>query len=92
MRDHTLLAYCGYIKDSTVILLWSDDYLSEKYGDFDVLVEHKVEDCKSISRRMKLRNFLDHCKREDIYVVSMFPLEMMHEVRVSILNQSLAIY
>ena len=41
---------------------------------------------------MRLRDFLDHYKEEDMYVVSMFPSEMMHEVRVRILKQSSAIY
>ena len=92
VRDHIPLVYRGYIKDSPAISLWTDDYLSEKYGDLDVLVEHKVEDRTSTSGRMRLRDFLDHYKEEDMYVVSMFPSEMMHEVRVRILKQSSAIY
>ena len=92
VRDHIPLVYRGYIKDSPAVSLWTDDYLSEKYGDLDVLVEHKVEDRTSTSGRMRLRDFLDHYKEEDMYVVSMFPSEMMHEVRVSILKKIFVIY
>ena len=52
------------------------------YGDLDVLVEHKLEDRSSTSGRMLLTDFIKHYKDQDMYVVSMFPKEMMHEVRV----------
>ena len=77
------LVYRGVIKDSPAIKLWDDSYLAEHYGDLDVLVEHKKEDRTSTSGRMKLTDFLKHYKKDDLYVVSMFPTEMMHQVKVN---------
>jgi len=55
--------------------------LAEKYGDLDVLVEHKTEDRTSTSGRMRLKDFVKNYKDQDMYVVSMFPSEMMGEVK-----------
>lgn len=81
VKDHIPLVYRGYIKDSPAISKWNDKYLSQKYGDIDVLVEHKIEDRSSTSGRMRLGDFLKHYREDDLYVVSMFPSEMMGEVR-----------
>jgi len=81
VKDHIPLVYRGYIKDSPAIKLWDDQYLAEKYGDLDVLVEHKTEDRTSTSGRMRLKDFVKNYKDQDMYVVSMFPSEMMGEVK-----------
>lgn len=81
VKDHIPLVYRGVIKESPSIKLWDDDYLTEKYGDLDILVEHKLEDRTSTSGRMRLKDFLKNYKNSDLYVVSMFPKEMMPEVR-----------
>lgn len=83
VKPHTPLVYRGVVKDSPAISLWNDEYLAEHYGELDVLVEHKREDRSSTSGRMALKEFLKHYKTDDLYVVSMFPTEMMHQVRVS---------
>lgn len=82
VKPHKPLVYRGVIKDSPAISLWNDEYLAEKYGDLDVLVEHKKEDRTSTSGRMRLSDFLKHYKEDDLYIVTMFPKEMMHQVRV----------
>lgn len=84
VRDHIPLVYRGYIKDSPAIKLWNDEYLTKTYGDLDVLVEHKREDRTSSSGRMRLADFIKNYKEQDLYVVTMFPSDMMHEVRVSL--------
>lgn len=82
---HTPLVYRGIIKDSAAVKNWaSDEYMKKTYGDLDVLVEHKREDRSSTSGRMMLKDFFKNYKTDDLYVVSMFPSEMMHEVKVSI--------
>lgn len=81
VRDHIPLVYRGYIKDSPAIKLWNDEYLTKTYGDLDVLVEHKREDRTSSSGRMRLADFIKNYKEQDLYVVTMFPSDMMHEVR-----------
>ena len=86
VKDHIPLVYRGIIKDSPAVSHWTDEYLSEKYGDLDVLVEHKIEDRTSTSGRMQIKDFLKFYKTDDLYVVSMFPKEMMHEVKVRIVN------
>lgn len=80
VNPHIPLVYRGLIKDSPAIKLWNDEYLTKIFGDLDVLVEHKKEDRTSTSGRMKLADFIKHYKTDDLYVVSMFPTEMMHEV------------
>lgn len=84
VKPHIPLVYRGAIKDSPSISLWNDEYLAKHYGDLDVLVEHKKEDRSSSSGRMILNDFLKHYKTDDLYVVTMFPTEMMHQVKVSI--------
>ena len=84
---HIPLVYRGVIKDSPAVKEWvKDEYLTKKYGDLDVLVEHKKEDRTSSSGRMTIKDFLKHYKTDDLYVVSMFPSEMMHEVKVSFIT------
>ena len=84
---HIPLVYRGVIKDSPAVKEWvKDEYLTKKYGDLDVLVEHKTEDRTSSSGRMTIKDFLKHYKTDDLYVVSMFPSEMMHEVKVSFIT------
>lgn len=81
VKNHIPLVYRGYLKDSPAVKLWNDGYLIEHYGDLDVLVEHKREDRTSNSGRMRLRDFIKNYRDKDLYVVSMFPVEMMHEVK-----------
>lgn len=81
---HKPLVYRGIIKDSAAVKHWaSDEYMIKHYGDLDVLVEHKREDRTSTSGRMMLADFFKNYKTDDLYVVTMFPSEMMHEVKVS---------
>ena len=82
VRDHIPLVYRQYIKDSPAISKWDDEYLAKTYGDLDVLVEHKAEDRTSTSGRMRLSDFLKNYNNSDMYVVSMFPTDMMKEVKV----------
>ena len=85
VKPRVPLVYRGVIKDSPAISLWkNDDYIAEHYGDLDVLVEHKREDRTSSSGRMVLKDFLKNYKKDDLYIVTMFPTEMMHQVKVEI--------
>ena len=81
VKPHVPLVYRGYVKSSPAILKWTDEYLGKKYGNLDVLVEHKVEDRTSSSGRLRLGDFLQHYNTSDMYVVSVLPTEMMSEVR-----------
>ena len=81
---HIPLVYRGIINASPAIKNWaSDEYMTKTYGDLDVLVEHKREDRTSTSGRMTLSDFFKNYKNDDLYVVTMFPSEMMHEVKVT---------
>ncbi|XP_078483175.1 bifunctional peptidase and (3S)-lysyl hydroxylase JMJD7 [Ciona intestinalis] len=55
----------------------SDEYLREKHGDFEVLVETaKKEDRNNPPRTMNLSNYLSIYEKEDVYVVqTMLPPE-----------------
>ena len=72
------------VSKSPAIKLWTDEYLKEKYGGLDVLVELKRENRTFSTGRMRLRDFLDRYKKENLYVVSMLPKAMMHEIQVKL--------
>ncbi len=82
VKDHIPLVYRQGIKGSPALKLWDDDYLSKEFGDLDVLVELKKENRTSSSGRMRLKDFLTLYKKEEIYVVSMLPSEMMRDIKV----------
>ncbi|XP_022093115.1 uncharacterized protein LOC110980592 [Acanthaster planci] len=68
--------------DAPALQKWTDQYLQEKYGELDVLVEVKRENREIRPRRMKLAEFLKRYLTDDVYIVSLIPLEMAHEVKV----------
>lgn len=82
VKPHKPLVYRQAINKSPALKLWTDEYLTENYGDLDVLVELKKENRTSSSGRMRLRDFLKIYKHEEVYVVSMLPSEMMKEIQV----------
>ena len=82
VKPHIPLIYRQAINKSPAIKTWTDEYLTEKYGDLDVLVELKRENRTSSSGRMQLKNFLKLYQHEELYVVSMLPSEMMEDVQV----------
>eukprot|EP00112_Aurelia_sp_Birch-Aquarium-sp1_P001864 Seg1202.12 transcript_id=Seg1202.12/GoldUCD/mRNA.D3Y31 product="Lysine-specific demethylase 8" protein_id=Seg1202.12/GoldUCD/D3Y31 len=81
VKPHKPLVYRQAINKSPALKLWTDEYLTENYGDLDVLVELKKENRTSSSGRMRLRDFLKIYKHEEVYVVSMLPSEMMKEIQ-----------
>jgi len=81
VKPHTPLVYRQAINKSPALKSWTDEYLSEKYGKLDVLVELKKENRTSTSGRMQLKDFLKLYKHEELYVVSMLPSEMMVDVQ-----------
>ena len=82
VKPHTPLVFRQAISKSPALKSWTDEYLSEKYGGLDVLVELKRENRTVSSGRMKLRDFLKLYQQEDLYVVSMLPSEMMGDIQV----------
>ena len=82
VKPHKPLVYRQAISKSPALKLWTDEYLTENYGDLDVLVELKKENRTSSSGRMRLRDFLKIYKHEEVYVVSMLPSEMMKDIQV----------
>ncbi|XP_078684771.1 lysine-specific demethylase 8-like [Branchiostoma floridae x Branchiostoma belcheri] len=77
------LVYRQAIAKAPAVTTWqSDDYIREKYGDLDVLVEKKYEDRLARPQRMPLREFLDNYRDEDWYVVSLLPDPMRAEMQV----------
>ena len=84
VKPHIPLVLRQAINKSPAIKLWTDKYLTDTYGDLDVLVELKKENRTSSSGRMRLKDFLKLYEREEIYVVSMLPSEMMPEIQVFI--------
>ena len=72
------------IGKSPALSTWiSDDYLKEKYGDLDVLIELKEEDRSHSTQRMNLSEFLSRYKQEDIYAVTVLPDPMRKEIQVT---------
>ncbi|XP_038065797.1 uncharacterized protein LOC119735920 [Patiria miniata] len=70
------------ITDSPAMQKWSDEYLRENYGDLDVLVEVKKENRELRPKRMKFAEFLKRYMTDSVYIVSLIPQEMAHEVKV----------
>ncbi|XP_078591174.1 lysine-specific demethylase 8-like [Branchiostoma floridae x Branchiostoma japonicum] len=77
------LVYRQAIAKAPAVTNWqSDEYIREKYGDLDVLVEKKHEDRGARPQRMPLSEFLDNYEAEDWYVVSLLPDPMRAEMQV----------
>eukprot|EP00794_Sanderia_malayensis_P012073 gene12073-13317_t len=81
IKSKTPLVLRQAIKLSPAIEKWSDKYLKEKYGDLDVLVEKKQENRTYATGRMRYSEFIDRYQKDDLYVVTMLPKAMMHEVQ-----------
>ena len=77
------LVFRQAIKDSPAISKWTDSYLSDKYGDLDVLIELKRENRSHSAKRMNISTFLQRYKKEDVYVVTVLPNAMRHEIQVN---------
>ncbi|XP_066275375.1 tRNA wybutosine-synthesizing protein 5-like [Branchiostoma lanceolatum] len=84
-RDpYTPLVYRQAIAKAPAVTNWqSDEYIREKYGDLDVLVEKKIEDrMNPVRLRMPLSEFLDNYHDKQWYVVSLLPDPMRAEMQV----------
>ncbi len=86
VKHYTPLVYRQAIKKSPALKDWTDEYLTKKYGELDVLVELKKENRTSSSGRMRLKDFLTIYEHEEVYVVSMLPSEMMVDIQVIFLQ------
>ena len=83
VKSRTPCVFRQVMQNSTAIENWKDDnYLREKYGELDVLVELKRENRTFSTGRMRYSEFLDKYKTDDLYVVTMLPKAMMHEIQV----------
>lgn len=77
------LVFRGGISESPAISKWTDEYIKEKYGDLDVLIEKKIENrTHGMTSRMLLGDFIDTYKEDDIYVVTVMPDPMREQVQV----------
>ncbi|XP_033641554.1 uncharacterized protein LOC117301644 [Asterias rubens] len=70
------------VLESPALRKWTDEYLLERYGDLDVIVERKKENREVRPKRMKFAEFLKRYQTESFYIVSLIPQEMSHEVKV----------
>ncbi|EDV26371.1 uncharacterized protein TRIADDRAFT_54286 [Trichoplax adhaerens] len=63
--------------------LWTDEYLSEKFGNVQVLVEEGKKENRSKGNFMtSLKEFVNSYKTEDLYVVHTVPKEMREDIRM----------
>eukprot|EP00058_Branchiostoma_floridae_P020199 XP_002605689.1 hypothetical protein BRAFLDRAFT_121833 [Branchiostoma floridae] len=77
------LVYRQAVVKAPAFTKWqTDDYIREKYGDLDVLIEKKVESRDAQPQQMPLKEFLDSYEYEDWYVVSLLPDPMREEMMV----------
>eukprot|EP00794_Sanderia_malayensis_P012097 gene12097-13347_t len=81
VKDHIPLVFRQAIKKSPAIKEWTDEYLAKKYGDLDVLVELKKENRTKSSGRMRIQDFIKIYKKEEVYIVTMLPSEMMPDIQ-----------
>ncbi|CAH1797094.1 unnamed protein product [Owenia fusiformis] len=64
------LIFKGAAKLMPAFKLWTDDYLSSQFGDWDVEVEMgKKENRSGSARHLPFKSFLDVYKNSDIYLV-----------------------
>lgn len=70
------------IGESPALFTWTDDYLKDKYGDLDVLIELKQENRSHPPRRMTIAEFLSRYEEEDMYIVTVLPDLMRRDVQV----------
>ena len=85
VKSRTPCVFRGAIKLSPALTNWNNDsYLNEKYGELDVLVELKKENRTFSTGRLRYSEFLSRYKKDDLYVVTMLPRAMMHEVQVCV--------
>ncbi|XP_035690970.1 bifunctional peptidase and arginyl-hydroxylase JMJD5-like [Branchiostoma floridae] len=77
------LVYRQAVVKAPAFTKWqTDDYIREKYGDLDVLIEKKVESRDAQPQQMPLKEFLDSYEYEDWYVMSLLPDPMREEMMV----------
>ncbi|CAH1264201.1 TYW5 [Branchiostoma lanceolatum] len=76
--------YRQAIAKAPAVTNWQrDEYIREKYGDLDVLIEKKIEDrMNPVRLRMPLSEFLDNYHDKQWYVVSLLPDPMRAEMQV----------
>ena len=74
----------GAVKESGAYKLWTDEYLSENYGDNLVLYEKRSEDRQKSAKQMPLKDFIKEYKSEEsnIYAVTLTPEDMRKDVQV----------
>ncbi|EDV26373.1 Lysine-specific demethylase 8 [Trichoplax sp. H2] len=63
--------------------LWTDEYLTEKFGKIKVLVEEGKKENRSKGNFMtSIRRFIKTYKTEDLYVVHTIPMAMREDIRL----------
>ncbi|KAI8480454.1 hypothetical protein Bbelb_418250 [Branchiostoma belcheri] len=83
-KPYVPLVYRQAIAKAPAVTNWQrDEYIREKYGDLDVLIEKKIEDrMNPVRLRMPLSEFLDNYHHKQWYVVSLLPDPMRAEMQV----------
>eukprot|EP00795_Rhopilema_esculentum_P006839 gene6839-12434_t len=62
---------------------WNDNFLRKSYGELMLSVDtSKKETRYKSARKMKLKNFLDIYKREDLYMIDTIPEEMQKDLEI----------
>ncbi|EDO30444.1 predicted protein, partial [Nematostella vectensis] len=83
VHENLPLVFRHGVAESPAIANWKDEYLKEKYGDLDVLIEGKRENrTHGKTQRMLLGDFIDRYRKDDLYVVTVMPDPMLAEVQV----------
>ena len=79
---HKPMVFRHAVSDSPAILKWTDDYLVEKFGDLDLILEVKRENRTKQPKRDNVRSFIKRYTKEDIYAVTVLPDPMRADVQV----------
>ena len=81
------MVFCGAAKHFPAFQLWTDEYLTENYGNLEVKLEAKREkdevpvDARGLGRDT-IRSFLETYQKKDTYTVSQLPDPLSREVKV----------
>lgn len=84
VKIHKPMVFRGAVYKSPAIYLWNDQYLVDKFGDLDVILEVKRENRNKVPKRMNISSFIEKYKSNDIYAVSLLPDPMRDDVQVSV--------
>ena len=84
---HKPMVFRKAVSESPAIVNWNDEYLVERFGDLDLLLEVKRENRTKQPQRTNVKSFIERYRNEDIYAVTLLPDPMRADVQVSVNNK-----